>query len=615
MNFEEFKEKFHLQLNQQQEEAVQSVDAPTLLLAVPGSGKTTVLVTRLGYMIYCLDIPPEKILTVTYTVSATRDMRERFAELFGSTLAERLEFRTINGICAKIIGFYGSAIGRTPYEIVSDESQRNRLLAILYQDIVREYPTESDLQNLGSKITYIKNRMLTVEEILAMGEEENLPLYKIYRFYCDTMKQNKKMDYDDQMVYAYTLLRKVPDLRNHFRELYPYISVDEAQDTSRIQYEILKLLSGDGQHLFMVGDEDQSIYGFRAAYPESLLNFEEEHPGARVLLMEENFRSDKHIVEMANRFIQKNRYRHKKSMYAARNAKTEVFWIDPKGRRGQYTYLLEMARSCNMETAILYRDNESILPVLDLFERTGIAYRIRNSDLTFFSHRIVLDIKDIIRFAMNPRDTDIFMQIYYKMNMYMSRAVAMEACRISVERDLPILDAALRYCRMSPGTERNVRNTKKEMDTLLRERADHAVYRIVHFMGYGEYIEKMHMKPNKAHILESIAKNEPNPVRLLERLDELADIIKNKSFDSEAKIILSTIHSSKGLEYDRVFLLDVKDGVFPEEVIRDPKRALPADIKAYEEERRLFYVGATRAKNMLCIFDFKSNSTFATEFR
>ena len=197
----------------------------------------------------------------------------------------------------------------------------------------------------------------------------------------------------------------------------------------------------------------------------------------------------------------------------------------------------------------------------------------------------------------------------------MSKMTAMEACRLSGEKGMPILETALRFCSMAPGTQKNVKALQTHLDHLLQERGDKAVYRIVHFMGYGEYMEKMHLKPNKAHILESIAKNEPNPVRLLERMEELADIIKYKGYQSDCPLVLSTIHSSKGLEYDRVFLLDVKDGIFPETVIRDRKYASPEDIRAYEEERRLFYVAVTRAKNTLCIFDFKSNATFTTELR
>ena len=207
MTLQEFITKFNVKLNKQQLEAVQSVEKPTLLLAVPGSGKTTVLVTRLGYMIYCMGIRPEEILTVTYTVAATNDMRKRFAAIFGVELAKRLEFRTINGICAKIIGYYGRCVGKKAFDLVTDESYKIKLLSAIYTELIHQYPTESDLKNISTLITYIKNMQLSKEEIDKVGNEQDIPLLKIYSAYCDEMKKQSLMDYDDQMVYALTMLK------------------------------------------------------------------------------------------------------------------------------------------------------------------------------------------------------------------------------------------------------------------------------------------------------------------------------------------------------------------------------------------------------------------------
>lgn len=613
MTFDEFKEKFHIGLNEQQLAAVKSISDPTLLLAVPGSGKTTVLVTRLGYMIYCCGIEPEHILTVTYTVAATKDMQRRFASLFGNALAERLEFRTINGICAKIIDYYGNCVGKKAYDLVTDEGYRSKLLSVIYQEQLHGFPTESDLRNLSTHITYIKNRMLQKSEIKQLGKEQELPLYEIYTDYCQRMRAQSLMDYDDQMVYALTILQKVPIVLEHFQSVYQYICVDEAQDTSKIQHEIVKALSGENSHIFMVGDEDQSIYGFRAAYPEALLDFEKNHTNAKVLLMEENFRSNAKIVLAADRFIQKNEYRHKKSMKASRDEGAEIQSILMQNRKGQYSYLVKVASDCMQETAVLYRDNESILPVIDLLEREEIPYKIRNADFTFFSHRVVLDIQNIILFAENQQNTELFMQIYYKVGLYMNKAAAMEACRISEAREISVLDAALLYGKIPPNTRKSVKTIQTHMQGLLHDTADKAVYRITHFMGYGDYLEKMNIKDGKVQILEAIGKNEPSALRLVDRLKELSILIKEKKYDGSCLFTLSTIHASKGLEYDKVFLMDVRDGVFPENVIRNRKKASVEDIKLYEEERRLFYVGITRAKNNLYIFDFQNDSTFIRE--
>lgn len=594
---------------------MQSVEKPTLLLAVPGSGKTTVLITRLGYMIYCLGIRPEEILTVTYTVAATNDMRNRFATIFGDELAARLEFRTINGICAKIIGYYGRCVGKKPFELVTDEGYKTKLLSAIYTEVVRQYPTESDLKNISTLITYIKNMQLSKNEINKLGKEQDIPLLDIYNAYCEQMKRQSLMDYDDQMVYALTMLKVSSQILDYFQEMYKYICVDEAQDTSKIQHQIIAVLANKYKKIFMVGDEDQSIYGFRAAYPEALLSFEKNYADANVLLMEENFRSNAKIVDAADGFIQKNKLRHEKHMKAFREAGTDIQKIHLKNRRAQYTYLAKVAENTEVETAVLYRDNESIIPVVDLLERKGISYRIKNADLTFFTHRVVMDIKNIIRFAMEPANTEIFMQIYYKISTYMSKLVAIEACRISQEKGITILDAALDYGKIPAGTRKSVKAIQTHLNRILEEDGGKAIYRIIHFMGYQDYLEKANIKDSKLSIIKAIAYNEPSVLALISRLDELATLIKEKPYDSECKFILSTIHSSKGLEYDKVYIMDAVDGIFPENVIANYEKSKAKDdeVKEYEEERRLYYVGVTRAKNELCIFEFDEGSTFTNE--
>ena len=615
MTLQEFITKFNINLNKQQLEAVQSVEKPTLLLAVPGSGKTTVLITRLGYMIYCLGIRPEEILTVTYTVAATNDMRNRFATIFGDELVARLEFRTINGICAKIIGYYGRCVGKKPFELVTDEGYKTKLLSAIYTEVVRQYPTESDLKNISTLITYIKNMQLSKNEINKLGKEQDIPLLDIYNAYCEQMKRQSLMDYDDQMVYALTMLKVSSQILGYFQEMYKYICVDEAQDTSKIQHQIIAVLANKYKKIFMVEDEDQSIYGFRAAYPEALLSFEKNYADANVLLMEENFRSNAKIVDAADGFIQKNKLRHEKHMKAFREAGTDIQKIHLKNRRAQYTYLAKVAENTEVETAVLYRDNESIIPVVDLLERKGISYRIKNADLTFFTHRVVMDIKNIIRFAMEPANTEIFMQIYYKISTYMSKLVAIEACRISQEKEITILDAALDYGKIPAGTRKSVKAIQTHLNRILEEDGGKAIYRIIHFMGYQDYLEKANIKDSKLSIIKAIAYNEPSVLALISRLDELATLIKEKPYDSECKFILSTIHSSKGLEYDKVYIMDAVDGIFPENVIAnyEKRKAKDEESKEYEEERRLYYVGVTRAKNELCIFEFDEGSTFTNE--
>ncbi len=633
MEWKEFETTFSVKLNQQQKEAVQSTKGPVLLLAVPGSGKTTVLVTRLGYMIYCKNIPPESILTVTYTVAATKDMSERFAVRFGEDMAKRLEFRTINGICAMIIQYYGRRIGKTPFELVKDEKATTGMLIKICQDHGMGYPTESDLKNVRTLITYIKNMMLNEEELQKLEEESDIRIAGIYREYCRQMREQKLMDYDDQMLYTYNILRKDPGVLAYFQNRYPYICVDEAQDTSKIQHAIIALLAAGTGNLFMVGDEDQSIYGFRAAYPEALLSFEKKHPGAKVLLMEENFRSNAKIVEAADKFIQKNTLRHEKHMRAAREAGADIREISLKSRKAQYVYLMKAAQECTTgmagmsgseehrgradasvtETAVLYRDNECAIPLIDLLERKNIPYRMRNADLSFFTHRTVLDVQNIIRFAMDPKDTELFMQIYYRLKLFFNKKDALRYAQISQEKDMEVLDAALKYGNLEKYQEDNIRNLKRQMVRILNMPGDEAVNQILTYMGYQDYLKKMGMNANKLETVKLIGSRVESPEKLLERLEELRMIIQEKVSDKDCPFILSTMHASKGLEYDTVYLLDVMDGILPEKVLANPRTASKEELETYEEERRLFYVGVTRAKNQLNVFTTNKPSKFCSE--
>lgn len=633
MEWKEFETTFSVKLNQQQKEAVQSTKGPVLLLAVPGSGKTTVLVTRLGYMIYCKNIPPERILTVTYTVAATKDMSERFAVRFGEDMAKRLEFRTINGICARIIQYYGRRIGKTPFELVKDEKATTGMLIRICQDHGMGYPTESDLKNVRTLLTYIKNMMLNEEELQKLEEESDIRIAGIYREYCRQMREQKLMDYDDQMLYAYNMLRKDPGVLAYFQNRYPYICVDEAQDTSKIQHAIIALLAAGTGNLFMVGDEDQSIYGFRAAYPEALLSFEKKHSGAKVLLMEENFRSNAKIVEAADKFIQKNTLRHEKHMRAAREAGADIREISLKSRKAQYVYLMKAAQECTTgmagmsgseehrgradasvtETAVLYRDNECAIPLIDLLERKNIPYRMRNADLSFFTHRTVLDVQNIIRFAMNPKDTELFMQIYYRLKLFFNKKDALRYAQISQEKDMEVLDAALKYGNLEKYQEDNIRNLKRQMVRILNMPGDEAVNQILTYMGYQDYLKKMGMNANKLETVKLIGSRVESPEKLLERLEELRTIIQEKVSDKDCPFILSTMHASKGLEYDTVYLLDVMDGILPEKVLANSRTASKEELETYEEERRLFYVGVTRAKNQLNVFTTNKPSKFCSE--
>jgi DNA helicase-2/ATP-dependent DNA helicase PcrA len=603
MTDKEFIDKYGQKLNNEQIEAVRAVEGFVLLLAVPGSGKTTVLINRLGYMLYVKGIRPENILTLTYTVAATKDMARRFEEVFGRASSNLLEFRTINGICYEIIREYGRRIGKKPFDLITDDKLSGKILTDIYIDVMDEYPTESDIKNVRTLITYCKNMLLTEEEIKKRGEDEGLDLFKIYDRYNAELKARSLMDYDDQMIYAYRMLKSSSEMLSFFKNRYKYICVDEAQDTSKSQHMIISLLAGENGNLFMVGDEDQSIYGFRAAYPDALLNFEKDHRGARVLVMNKNYRSNAKIVETADLFIQKNFNRHKKHMCADREASSEVNYVTLKSRESQYKYLFEMAEVSDSGLAILYRDNESVIPLIDLLEREDFFYRIKSADMSFFSNRVVVDIANILKFALNPSDPALFMNIYFKFQTYLRKPDAEKMIYIADRKHIGILDAA-ESIDLNGRVLGNVRALRTHFRNLALEPPVKALNRIDKYMGYGDYLKDNNIATNKLFILKMLAKKEKTIPGFLERLDLLRKILTEKREDYTAKLILSTIHSSKGLEYDNVVLMDVINGVFPGKMIKNFKSATPQEKRDYEEERRIFYVGITRAKDNLTILKY-----------
>ena len=603
MTEKDFLDKYGSKLNNEQLSAVKSVEGPVLLLAVPGSGKTTVLVHRLGYMLLVKGINPENILTLTYTVAATRDMARRFQTFFGEDYGDALEFRTINGICAKIISHYGRLIGKKSFDLITDEKLSGKILTDLYLKVMEEYPTESDIKNIRTLITYCKNMMLTEEEIRKRGDDEGVKLWEIYSGYNAELKGRSLMDYDDQMIYAYRMLKSSGELLSFYRDKYSYICVDEAQDTSKIQHMIISLLAGDSGNLFMVGDEDQSIYGFRAAYPDALLNFEKEHPGARVLIMDKNYRSGVKIVQAADLFIQKNFNRHEKHMCATRDSSQDISILKLDTRKAQYKFLFDLAKSSEGQTAVLYRDNESILPLVDLLERENVPYRIKSADMAFFTHRVVVDVTNILRFALNPMDPELFMKVYFKFQTYLKKPDAERMCYIADMRHEGILDA-VEELDINKRILGNVRALRTHFRNMASETPAKALNRIDQYMGYGDYLRENNIDDNKLFILQMLAQNERTIPEFLNRLEELRAILAEKKEDYRENFILSTIHSSKGLEYDNVILMDVINGVFPSKIIKNFKSATPQEKREYEEERRIFYVGMTRAKDKLAILKY-----------
>ena len=549
-------------LNPQQRAAVEAVDGAVLLLAVPGSGKTTVLITRLGYMTEVCGVAPESILTMTYTVAATREMRARFAARFGEALAARMEFRTINGVAARVIALYSRMYNRAAPELLQNESDTAPLLTKLWQDVNHEYPAESSLKDLRTAITYIKNMCLTDDELDALESDvDNLP--ELYRGYQRALKAQRRMDYDDQLCFALQILRAAPAVAAAFRRRYKYFCVDESQDTSKVQHEIIRVLAQESGNIFMVGDEDQSIYGFRAAYPQALMDFEKTYPGAQILLMEENYRSREPILEAANRFVARNRYRRTKTIRPTQGAGEPIQVVKVPRRGDQLPFLFEAAQHCDVETVVLFRNHESALPILDLCERRGVPYGCKAIDPAFFSNKIVRDVADIFTLAAHPDDSETFLRCYYKFDVPVTRAQALFACNQARQYGMGCWTALLNEDSIRPRTRAAMADVAHGLARLPRMAADDAVRFVANELGYGKYLDKKGMDRTKLAVLAMLGAQEPTPRHLLRRLGELRSIVQNHVTPPGCKFILSTIHSAKGLEYDRVILLDVLDGILP----------------------------------------------------
>ncbi len=612
MTHDEFNKKIMQSLNEQQQTAVRSIKGAVLLLAVPGSGKTTVLVTRLGYMVCCENISPDNILTMTYTVAATKEMKNRFISMFGEQYAKGMEFRTINGISAKIIEYYGKYHAKdTPFELVTNEGMLNKITRDLCMQINDEYPTDSFVKDVRTYITYIKNMMLDEHEINKL-EAEIKDIQKIYNEYCAILKQSKKMDYDDQMIYALSILKNSPPVLEYFQNKFRYICVDESQDTSKIQHEIIKVLAKKHNNIFMVGDEDQSIYGFRAAYPQALMSFENDYKDAKILFMEQNYRSTKQIISCANTFVSNNKFRHEKTIKDTLGTGLPVQFINAINRRAQYKYLFYKAKKSSETAAVLYRLNDSALPLIDMLEFAGVAYNCKKFDETYFSHKIIADITDIINFAYNPHDTDIFMRIYYKFTGQFTKKSAEYACTQSTITGKPILKELIHAPDIKNYVIADAITLMENLPKAINGDALHAVQFVWNDLNYSKFVIDKNLDSGKFFTLCMLAEGKPTAKDLLNRLLELKEIISNHKNSSKAKLILSTVHSSKGLEYNSVYLLDTIDGVLPSKT--EFELETDEDIALYEEDRRLYYVAITRAKSKLHMFNcIGKKASFNTE--
>ncbi len=588
-----FKDKYSVELDEQQERAAQSIEGANLILAVPGSGKTTTLIARIGYMVNCLGINGDEILALTYTKKAAAEMEERFHQKYGENA--KAHFMTINSLASWIMGLKYSFRPE-----VIDNNERNKIIRNIYLDVFKklDYPTENDIKVAGTSITYIKNMMLNPDE------QKKLVIWyleadKIYNKYEEKIKESGKIDFDDQLVKAYEILKKDQDILEFVQGKFKYICVDEAQDTSKIQYEIMKLLVEKNHNIFMVGDEDQSIYRFRAAYPQALLNFKTEFPNPFILKLETNYRSKREIVDLASEFIAKNANRYPKRMISVKGSGGRWDVIDVDNREEQYRRIEDIAKKTNKKTAILYRDNVCAIPLIDRFIKLGISFQLKKmEDVLFFHEHVVNDVRAFLKLSINENDNFSFREIYYKCKIYINKKDANGIFGKMYYEKKNVYQAMKEWLTYNSRNEgQKAIDFEQKIKPLATMKPADALNHIFN-NGYGDYLQEKANGLRDFEILLALAREDETIQDFFNHLDRLEKQIVNLDSNNSI-VILSTVHSSKGLEYDSVILLDVYDGIFPSGT-SDPKTE--DEFDQLQEERRLFYVAMTRAKDELTFY-------------
>ncbi|HEY5556787.1 MAG TPA: ATP-dependent helicase [Acetobacterium sp.] len=597
-NYEEFKQHFKLNLNEQQARAVARTTGQTLLLAVPGSGKTTVIICRIAYLLFVEKIDPSAILTLTFSRMGARDLKQRYQTLFGAAEAESLHFSTIHSFSLSVIRYYERSFHRRAYEVLANVTP---VIRDLYRKLFDGFPGEIELGEITQQIGYCKNMLLTNKEIEALPDLE-IDFLKIYKAYEAYKLEQHLMDFDDILKYAWGLLKKYPEILGYFRKKHPYIHLDEAQDTSKIQFKLLELLSGENGNLFMVGDEDQSIYGFRGAFPQSLLAFKSTWPRGEVLLMETNYRSTRHIVDKANAFIKLNKERYAKEMSTPNGDGFPIVreWV--KSNEAQYHLIIEAIKREGKEIAVLYRNNESAIPLVDLLEREKIPYQIKEHSPLFFTHFTIKDIRCFYQFACNLSDFELFSQICFKMDAAISRETVNQLGKV-LKLNQNIFDALIKTSKERPWQIKRFKELKEAFRRLKKATPRKGIQMILDDLGYTAYLnfrissgQSEENIEQKLAVLKTLGSRVDSFEEFFDNLNALEQRLRETRIHTGKKpgVTLSTLHSSKGLEFDKVFMIDAIEGQLPSVV-----SMTPGNEKLYAEEVRLFYVGATRARREL----------------
>lgn len=651
--FEYLEKRNNVILSEQQKDAINFDKGNALVLATAGSGKTTVIVARIGRVLYEKKCH-KKILTITFSKMAADNMKNRFEKYFGSSYKRQTEFSTIHAFSYKIVREFYSKKGisfgilSNNYQVLSD------ILKKYYSNAYFNYIGEEEVENLASSISYINNMMIPYTQYKDFDIEIK-DFDKIYEAYRSYKSENKLLDFDDMIIYAHNILSKNIQYRENIKNSYDFIQIDEMQDTSKIQHQIINFISDN--NLFMVGDDDQAIYSFRGSNPELMLNFKDEYKDGVIFYLDNNYRSDKNIVEGAKKFIEKNTNRYKKNIYTNNHKNNEIKIIKVKKRTDQSNYILneiakiekndelnelnrnntsdnssqngevENIKVINNENekhkfknkstiAILYRYNMSSMILANNLYKNNIKFHIREDKVKFFNSSVFRDIMAFLTLAQNPYDKRSFARIYYKSYTYFSKKMCDAVLNGSKEEN--VFDILYNLNGFEDYVYDRINQFRNDILYLAKLRPNIAIRFIKTELEYVNYLERMQEEgrynlSNCLHILEileEISQSSENLQEFTDNIYKFVDLIKDASKDSLCNIIFSTIHGAKGLEYDYVYMIDNIEDEFPRESrsMQDEKNK-----EILEEERRIFYVGMTRARKSLNIISPENQSLFVNE--
>lgn len=595
-----------MEYSKQQKQAIKHIDGPALVLAVPGSGKTTVLLQRV-YNLISNGIDPKSLLIMTFSKSQAIDMQIKFRKKYGN---DSVSFSTIHSFAYSIVRWKKRLENKRVYLIESSNIyNKYKIVDSIYYQINNSKISEDDLEEYFRVSGYIKNTLLSYDDYKNLYGKTIKNFEKIYEKYELFKFQNNLIDFDDMLILALKTLQTSPDILKALQDRFKYIQIDEGQDTSLVQFKIISLIAKPQNNLFIVADDDQSIYGFRGAEAKQLLNFRKKYPDAKIYLMEDNFRSTKYIVEMSKKLILNNQIRYDKNLVSANSLGENISIINAKNTKIQSKYVINEARKCiknGEDVAILYRNNLSAINLLNYLSDQDDFF-IKDGKINFFNHFIINDMKNILDFSKAQNDLRSFEFIYYKLNMYLKKGF-IHQIKI-MDPHINILDRLEQCDGINRFYLEKIDLLRYYLDKINNSKFKDAINIIFRDLGYGEYLEEQSRRLKNPiitykRIIDCIYNLSEDVDSLSEfeaKMNELLSL-QRKHSSNLAPLTLSTIHGSKGLEYDNVFLIDLIEDEFPSAF------SLKSESSSgmLEEERRLFYVGMTRAKKNLQLIIVKN---------